>query len=497
MSAALQLLAELRRQGVAPGGIGADSRRIAPGDVFVALPGTRTDGRAFIHEAVARGAVAVLREDSGGNADEGEPASAVPTIAVANLASVCGELADLIYGHPSSRLWMVGVTGTNGKTSVSLWIAQAFTLLGSRCGVVGTLGSGFAGELADSPNTTPDVISLHRTLAGFVAAGADACAMEASSIGLDQGRTAAIAYDVAVFTNLTRDHLDYHASMEDYATAKRRLFEVAGLSAAILNLDDEFGTRLNRELAGQAVKRIGYSLRQQTASTCAEVVWAEHLELTDLGLCFTVHTAQGEARIVAPLLGRFNAANLLAVLASLLASGFPLERAAAVLPRLSPPPGRMQALGGDRRPLLVIDYAHTPDALEQVLTTLREVAAARGGQLICVFGCGGERDPGKRPLMGRVAARLADIAMVTSDNPRGEDPARIIADILRGMPRAVPVEADRARAIHAAVAAARQRDVVLIAGKGHEAYQEIAGRRLPFSDLEQANDSLANWREAA
>ena len=497
MSEAVRLLAELRRHGVMPGGISADSRRILPGDVFVALPGVRSDGRSFIPEAVARGAVAVLRDGSSGDAGVDWTATAVPSIAVAGLQAVCGELADLIYDHPSEKLWMFGVTGTNGKTSVSQWIAQAFKLLGRKCGVIGTLGSGFPGQLTENPNTTPDAISLQRILAGFVAAGAEACAMEASSIGLDQGRTHPVAIDVAVFTNLTRDHLDYHASMEAYAAAKSRLFEVPHLAAAILNLDDDFGARLHAKLAGSEVRRIGYSLGKGATIPADDIIRAEGLQLTGQGLRFTIQAAQCEARVEVPLFGRFNAANLLAVVGSLFASGIPFDQAVAVLPQLAPPPGRMQALGGNRKPLLVIDYAHTPDALEQVLTTLREVAAARGGNLTCVFGCGGERDPGKRPLMGQVVARLADAALVTSDNPRGENPDAIIADILRGMQPGVRVEADRAAAIRAAVHQARPQDVVLIAGKGHEAYQEIAGRRLSFSDLQQANDSLATWRIAA
>ena len=497
MNEALRVVAELRRQDVVPAGISADSRRILPGDVFVALPGARSDGASFIRDAVARGAVAVLREHGGSGTAVANSATAVPSIPVAGLRAVCGELADLIYDHPSEKLWMFGVTGTNGKTSVTQWIAEAFKLLGRKCGVIGTLGSGFPGQLAEHPNTTPDAISMQRTLAGFVAAGAEACAIEASSIGLAQGRTHPLAIDVAVFTNLTRDHLDYHASMDAYAAAKGRLFEVPHLAAAILNLDDDFGARLHARLAGSGVRRIGYSLSKAAAIAGDEIVRADDLQLTGQGLRFTLHAAQGEAPVEVPLIGRFNAANLLAVVASLLASGIPFDRAVAVLPQLAPPPGRMQALGGDRKPLLVIDYAHTPDALEQVLATLREVASARGGKLACVFGCGGERDPGKRPLMGEVVARLADTALVTSDNPRGEDPDAIIADILRGMPPGATVDGDRAAAIRAAVQKARAQDVVLIAGKGHEAYQEVAGRRLAFSDLEQADAALASWRIAA
>jgi len=505
VSSAMQILDELRRQGVIPTGISADSRRVAPGDLFVAIPGARSDGRAYIEEAVARGAAGVLWEAAG--IGDSELPIAVPNIAVTGLPALSGELAHLVYGRPSEKLWMVGVTGTNGKTSVSQWIAQAFELLGRKCGIVGTLGNGFPGELKESSNTTPDAISVHRTLAGFVAAGADACAMEVSSIGLDQGRTNAVAFDVAVFTNLTRDHLEYHGNMAAYGAAKARLFDVAGLKSAVLNLDDAFGARLGTHLAGKGVRRIGYSLSGNPGGYADEMLNAENLGIGGDGLIFNVRTPHGAARISAPLLGRFNAANLLAVLGALLAADVPLARAAAVLPQLVAPPGRMQTVGGKDEPLLVVDYAHTPDALEQVLTTLREVSAARGnnggnsgdnaGRLICVFGCGGERDPGKRPLMGEAVARLADWAIVTSDNPRGENPQAIIADILRGMSAAATVEPDRASAIRKAVLGANRHDVVLIAGKGHEPTQEIAGRRLPFSDLEQARAALAAWRATA
>lgn len=495
MSEAQRILSELRRLGVVPRGIDVDSRRIMPGDLFVAVPGARSDGREFIGEAVARGAIAVLREDSSDCPAASAISPTVPSLAVRNLTALCGELADLIYDHPSHKLWMVGVTGTNGKTSVSQWVAQAFERLGQRCGVIGTLGSGFPGLLNATPNTTPEAVSLQRTLAGFVADGAYACAMEASSIGLDQGRTNGVQFDVAVLTNLTRDHLDHHGSMAAYAAAKSRLFEMPGLSAIVLNLDDAFGARLNQTLAGTAARLIGYTLGAATGA--GDIIRAEGLTYSERGLAFTIQTPQGEARIEAPLFGRFNAANLLAVAGCLLASAIPLQRAVGALRELKPPPGRMQALGGDRRPLLVVDYAHTPDALEQVLGTLRELADARGGKLLCVFGCGGERDPGKRPQMGEAVTRLADTAVVTSDNPRGEEPRQILADILRGMPPDTIVEADRAAAIRFAVALARQQDVILIAGKGHEAYQEIGGRRLPFSDLQQANDALATWRMAA
>lgn len=499
MSAALWVLDELKKQGVSPTGLSADSRQLAPGDVFLAMPGARSDGRACLQEAVARGAVAVLWEREGIAAVEGAKMLTVPNVGVTHLREHSGEIAHLVYGRPSEKLRMVGVTGTNGKTSVSQWIAQALTLLGKPCAVIGTLGNGFPGELQDSPNTTPDAVTLQRVLAGFVAADAAACAMEVSSIGLDQGRVAAVAFDIAVFTNLTRDHLEYHGSMEAYGAAKKQLFVMPGIKAAVINLDDPFGVTLCAGLAG-GVRRIGYTL--EDASTMAgqadEIVAAENLVVTGNGLAFNIRTRQGEVRIEAPLLGRFNAANLLAVLGTLLASGIALEQAAKVLPVLTPPPGRMQAAAcGQDEPLVVIDYAHSPDALEQALATLAEIAAARGGKIICLFGCGGERDPGKRPLMGKVAEFLADRVLLTNDNPRGEDPQAIIDDILRGTSGGVSVEPDRAAAIQSAVMDAAANDVVLVAGKGHEHYQEIAGRRLPFSDLEQARAALFAWRAAA
>ncbi len=497
MISAGEILDELHRRGVTPTGLSADSRQLAAGEVFVAMPGANSDGRAYIDEAVKKGAAAVLWEKDGKRA---VAALAVPNLGVADLTRLSGEIADRVYGRPSEKLWLLGVTGTNGKTSVSQWIAQTMTRLGKRCAVVGTLGNGFPGELQPGPNTTPDAISLRRELAGFVAQGAAACAMEVSSIGLAEGRVAGLAFDVAVFTNLTRDHLDYHGSMESYGAAKAQLFAMPGLTVAVINLDDGFGRRLCRSLAGRGVRRIGYTLGVPAASAglADELLVAEDLEVTGRGIRFSVHTSQEAAGIAASLLGRFNAANLLAVLGALLASGVSLAEAAAALASLTPPPGRMQALtAGQDEPLVVVDYAHTPDALEQALVTLRELAAARRGRLVCLFGCGGERDPGKRPLMGGVAGRLSDRVVLTSDNPRREAPQAIIDDILRGLPDPAAVLPDRAAAIRTAVTGAAVADVVLIAGKGHECYQEMAGARLPFSDIEQARDALGAWRAAS
>jgi len=494
VSAAQAILDELGRRGVSPTGICADSRRLAPGEVFVALAGVSGDGRAHIADAVERGAAAVLWEDDGRYAI---PALAVPALGVRGLRALSGDLADLVYGRPAERLLLVGVTGTNGKTSVSQWIAQAMTLLGERCAIIGTLGSGFPGALEQGANTTPDLIDLRRTLAAQASAGARACAMEVSSIGLAEGRVAGLDFAVAVFTNLSRDHLDYHADMADYGAAKAQLFAVPGLKAAVLNLDDEFGRTLWAGLAGSGVRRLGYTLGPAAglADQAEESLSAEDLQVAG-GIRFTARCGQSTARVEAGLIGRFNASNLLAVLGALLAAGFPLSEAAAVLAKLTPPPGRMQAVSADPgEPLVVVDYAHSPDALEQALATLRELAVARGGELVCLFGCGGQRDVGKRPLMGAAAERLADRVVVTSDNPRTEEPRAIIADILRGMNAAPRVEPDRAAAIRLAVAEAAAEDVVLIAGKGHESYQEIGGARLPFSDLEQARLALSARRD--
>jgi UDP-N-acetylmuramoyl-L-alanyl-D-glutamate--2,6-diaminopimelate ligase len=482
---AQRVLEELQRQGVTAKSLCADSRALAPGDVFLAYPGARTDGRRFIAEALARGAAAVLWEREGYRFD-----AAVPNLAVDDLRALSGWIAHLVYGRPTEKLWTVGVTGTNGKTSVSQWVAQALTSLGRRCATIGTLGCGFPGKLEEGLNTTPEALAVHRLCAGYLERGAQAMAMEVSSIGLHQGRTNGVHFDVAVFTNLTRDHLEYHGSMAAYAAAKRRLFDAPGLKAAVLNVDDALGRRIAHELAGRNLRVTGYTLGAGNTAGLDVALAAEDVAATPSGLRFTAVAPQGCARIEVPLLGEFNVANLLAVLGTLLASAVPFERAAAALRSLTAVPGRMQAVGGDGQPLAVIDYAHTPDALDKALRTLRDTAAARGGRLVCVFGCGGNRDPGKRPLMGEVAARRADSVILTSDNPRDEDPRAILADIARAAPGARTI-VERAEAIRAAIAAADARDVVLIAGKGHETYQEIAGRRLPFSDVECARAALA------
>jgi UDP-N-acetylmuramoyl-L-alanyl-D-glutamate--2,6-diaminopimelate ligase len=474
----------LERLGIPVAELVNDSRKAMPGKVFVAYPGETRDGRDFIAQAVAQRVDGVLWE-----ADhyQWDPALAIPNAGVPGLKTRIGEIAAQVYGEPSRALHMVGITGTNGKTSVAHWVAQTFSQLGRKTAVIGTVGNGFPGALTPALNTTPDAIELQQRLANYRQQGAAACAMEVSSHGLAQGRINGTQFNVAVLTNLSRDHLDYHGDMDSYADAKARLFSWPGLEWVVVNVDDAFGKRLEAETRPARVAGYGF---QRGA------VVGEKLRLSQAGLHLAVHTDWGNAEVDAPLLGRFNAANLLAVLTTLLVSGVQLDAACQALAHITPPPGRMQTLGGDAHPLVVVDYAHTPDALEKVLATLREIVS--GGRLICVFGCGGNRDRGKRPLMGQAVAEGADEVWITSDNPRSEDPRHIIDDILAGTSGAkvgtqVHVEPDRARAIFEAIGGAHHGDVVLIAGKGHEDSQEVAGERLPFSDVAVARKALEAW----
>jgi UDP-N-acetylmuramoyl-L-alanyl-D-glutamate--2,6-diaminopimelate ligase len=391
-----------------------------------------------------------------------------------------GELAAQFYGRPSEKLWTCGVTGTNGKTSCSHWLAALLERTGTRAGVVGTLGSGYPGRLAASGNTTPDALELQERLAAFVREGALAVAMEVSSHGLVQGRLGGVRFACALFTNLSHDHLDYHGSMQAYAEAKSRLFESAGLQAAVLNLDDPLGRELARRTRARGVRTLGYSLDAGNQGS------EEFLRVEGNAIVST----WGRAPLRVNAVGRFNVANALGVLGCLIVKGLAFRDAAALLAELPGVPGRMQKVA--EHPLVVIDYAHTPDALEKVLSALRPVANERRGRLVAVFGAGGDRDPTKRPLMGEVAARLADRVLLTSDNPRSEDPRAIIDAIAAGVQGPCEIEADRARAIAAAIAAAAEEDVLLLAGKGHESYQEIRGARLPFSDEAVARSAIAS-----
>lgn len=502
MSAALtlaQMSDWIARHGAA-GELASDSRRIGVGDIFFAYPGAAGDGRQFIAAALAQGAAGVVFEARDFVWD---PQWQVPHLACRDLKASAGTLAHAFYEQPDSAMFSAGFTGTNGKTSCALWLAQALARVGTPTAVIGTLGVALftarqAGEFASTGYTTPDAVLLARELAALRTAGAAAVAIEVSSIGLEQGRVEGMHFDFAVFTNLTRDHLDYHADMAAYEAAKSRLFDWPGLRGAVLNLDDAMGRRLLAQVRSRQIQLFGYTLHDAATQPELEGVCllrASQIRTRPGGAAFYVECAFGAAQIKTALVGHFNISNALAVLALLLGQGIDWRSAVEAIEALTPAPGRMQQVGGQDAPMVVIDYAHTPDALEKTLLALRQVAQERGGQLWCVFGCGGERDAGKRGTMGALA-QLADHVIVTSDNPRGEAAQAIIEHIVAGMRQPHPasalyIMADRATAILSAIRHAAKSDVILLAGKGHEAYQEINGKRLPFSDLEHAQLALA------
>jgi MurE/MurF fusion protein len=472
-----------------PGSLRTDHRRVMPGDGFLAWPGYAHDARRFVGAALQSGAAACLVDDNH-LASFGFDDARIA--AVPRLKDQAGPIAHRFFGQPSERLQVVATTGTNGKTSTAWWTAQALGHLGRRCAVAGTLGIGEpAAGLRSSGMTTPDAVQLQQALHDFVADGVVACALEASSIGLQERRLAGTQIAVALFTNLTQDHLDYHGDMAAYWRAKRRLFDWPGLKAAVLNIDDEHGATLAEELGPSRLDLWTCSTRGP-----ARLV-AEGLRHDAEGLAFTLREGDQRLPLRSSLVAEFNASNLLLVLGALRALGVPLAAAVQAVSRLGPVPGRLQRvrIAGPDLPALpevVVDYAHTPDALEKVLLALQPLAHARGGRLWCVFGCGGNRDAGKRPLMGAIAARLADQVVLTSDNPRDEAPGFILAQILAGIAGhdEVDVIEDRREAVARAVVRAAAADVVLLAGKGHEQTQEIAGVLRPFSDVQEAQQAL-------
>lgn len=459
----------------------ADSRQVSVGAVFVAYPGEAKDGRDYIEQAVKQGASAVLWEQQNFAWDA---SLKVANQGIINLKQKIGDIASEFYGSPSQKLWMIGVTGTNGKTTCSHWLAQAFSQLNQKAAVVGTLGNGILDAdvpLSTTLNTTPDPILLHAMLADYVRQETKVVAMEVSSHGLDQGRVNGAQFDVAVFTNLTRDHLDYHGDMAAYAAAKKKLFDWNGLKHVVLNIDDSFGSQLAEEFKAKNKAVMTYGLSGNAD------VYAEHLSMTEQGITMQVNTPFGLAYLTAEVLGEFNAYNLLAVLTTLLVLDVSLQDAVNAVSKVKPVAGRMQQYGGGKMPLVVIDYAHTPDALAQVLKSLRSQTK---GELTCVFGCGGDRDQGKRPLMAKVSSDLADHVVITSDNPRNESPALIIEAVVSGAGSNAKVIEDRAQAIVLSIKQAHAGDVVLVAGKGHENYQEIAGVKYPFSDADVVKSAL-------
>ena len=474
--------------------LATDSRRVRPGDAFIAWPGRAHDARAHVGTALAVGARACLVEADGVDAfalDDERIA------ALAGLKAAAGPIASRLLGDPGARLRVVACTGTNGKTSSAWWIAQAMTRLGMRCGVVGTLGIGEPPMAADAAPaalagdglTTPDPVALQSALRAFVDAGVVGVAIEASSIGIAEHRLDGTPIDVALFTNFTQDHLDYHDDMDLYWQAKAKLFEWPGLRAAVINSDDLQGLALAERLTAASTLDVWSC----SCSSSAARLQAGRIRHHAKGLSFDVLEGTERAEVDTALVGQFNVANVLGVIGVLRASGVALADAAAACAALTPVPGRMQLVGdGQSGPQVVVDYAHTPDALDKVLAALRPFAQARGGKLWCVFGCGGNRDAAKRPLMGALACRLADRVVVTSDNPRLEPPDFIISQILAGVigHDEVDVIENRTDAVRHAIADADRRDVVLLAGKGHEDYQDVGGVRIAYSDIVEAAAAL-------
>lgn len=469
------------------GTLRADSRNVEEGDGFIAWPGAATDGRRYVQAALHQGASACLVEQAGVN-QYGFSDDAIASYP--SLRDACGPLASAYYGNPSQRLDLVAVTGTNGKTSTAWWLALALMkteqIVTVSCGLIGTLGAGFPPNVTATGLTTPDPVLLQRHFRQFVDAGATACVIEASSIGLAERRLDGTCVKVAVFTNFTQDHLDYHGSMAVYWQAKRELFDWSGLQGAVINLDDPKGQLLAQALAGGQAELWTYSCQGAARIQAGDIGYGVH------GLDFAVIEGTERHWLSTHLIGQYNVANILAVVGAMRALGVPLATAVQACRALLPVPGRMECLAQQGNPLVVVDYAHTPDALEKALTALRPLAQGRRGRLWCVFGCGGDRDSLKRPLMGMVAGDHADEIVITSDNPRSESADAIIGQIMAGLPgkASVHVEPDRAAAIIHALTMASPRDVVLLAGKGHERYQEIAGARRPFSDLAEAAAAL-------
>ena len=462
-------------------GLVQDSREIQPGDAFVAIAGFGAHGLNFVDAAREAGAAAILFEPPAPN-ELPAPDDAIPVV---GLRARMGAMADQFHNQPSAAMTTVGVTGTNGKTSTVQLLAQAWTLRGQKAGTIGTLGAGIWPKIVPTGFTTPLVLRMHALLAELRDEGASTVAMEVSSHALDQGRVDGVHFDVAVFTNLTRDHLDYHGDMASYGAAKKKLLDWPGLRAATVNLDDAFGRELFDAVGGK-VRVIGFSSRGAAGAS----VRADEVQLDGSGIRFMLHAGNQAHPVRSLLLGRFNVDNLLGVAATLFALGMAPALVAETLSQLMPVDGRMNRIGGEGGlPLVVVDYAHTPDALEQALSSLR---AHTTGKLVCVFGCGGERDRGKRPQMAAITERGADVAIVTDDNPRGEDGDQIVADIMVGFEEPVRaiVQRDRAKAIADAIGMAGTDDVVLIAGKGHEPYQEINGVRHPFDDTATARAIL-------
>jgi len=461
-----------------------DSRAAKAGLLFCAYPGTKVDGRSFIENALKQGvsAVAYDPKDCINEAPLKEKAlqSKIPFIAIPSLQTQVSKLDVALKAEALNNLDLIGVTGTNGKTSITHYLSQAFTELGTECGVLGTVGYGLEGKLIPLNLTTPDPITLIDCLVEMQQHGASEVAMEVSAHALTQGRVNGLKFKTAVFTNLTQDHLDYYGTMENYGRAKAMLFTWPQLQHAVVNLDDPFAATIIEHLNPETVL-IGFSQNTPTVTLPEKVILAKQIDYLEEGYRCEISSSWGEASLSTQLIGRFNVSNLLATLGVLIAQGITFEKAIAIAQCLKPVAGRMQIFGGGTKPRVIVDYAHTPDALQKALIASREHLK---GRLFCVFGCGGERDPLKRPIMARIAQQYADYVVITQDNPRAEPWQQIVDDIAKGLTDATPapVIAAREEAIRHAISAANENDVVLVAGKGHENYQIIGGQQLEYDD---------------
>ncbi len=468
-----------------------DSRQVKPGSLFFAYQGTHLDGRKFIADAMQKGARAILLDAENFKI---EWQGSVPIISMPNLQKKVGEMAARFYGYPAKSMRMNGVTGTNGKTSCSHFIAASLQQLNVPCGVIGTLGSGMYGNLTAGSLTTPDAVTLQKIFAKLHAEGAEAIAMEVSSHSLDQGRINGTEFEVGIFTNLTQDHLDYHGTMAAYGAAKKRLFEYS--KNAVINVDDPFGREIAKEIKAKEIKErtvkenvFGYSITDTHHNLSLPIIKAEQIQSSLSGMRANVVTPWGEGVLNTQLVGQFNLSNLLATLTTLCVLKMPFKDALQVMPSLKSIPGRMETLGGENQPLVIVDYAHTPDALEKTLSALRQHCH---GKLYCVFGCGGDRDRSKRPIMAKIVEQLADRVIVTDDNPRTENSQQIVADIMQGFsePNKIIVQQDRSKAIYDVIQYASVGDCILVAGKGAETYQQIGNEKIPFQDVEEVMESL-------
>ncbi len=465
-----------------------DSRRVGPGSLFVAIRGHQVDGRRFIEQAVAQGATAVVFEEYG---EFIAPAVSVPCIGMRDLPAHLSALAGYFYDQPAQKLELVGITGTNGKSTTALLVANWRTLLGGKAGVMGTIGNGLFGNLIEAENTTGSAVQVQANLAALQEQGADLVAMEVSSHGLVQHRVAALPFTAAVFTNLSRDHLDYHGTMEAYGAAKEQLLQLVDEVNAVINRDDELGAKWLEKYSSA----VAFSVNGPIEHHSGRQLTAQQLDFHQQGFRAQINSSWGNGVLSAPLLGRFNVSNVLAAMGVMLVLGYDFDELLATAPKLQPVTGRMECFGGGDAPLAVVDYAHTPDALDKALQALRVHCK---GQLWCLVGCGGDRDRGKRPMMAAMAEQYADRVILTDDNPRTEEPARIMADMVAGLrdPAAVQVEHDRVKAINLAIRQASKQDIILVAGKGHEDYQIIGTDKRHYSDRETVAAALHTLMES-